>query len=391
VAAIAMSSATYAWFVNNAAVTATNVSVSASTAYSLLISPNTTTKTWGTTTSLNKVTELTQVSTTGQINEGDDATEIELTAKTDAAAAVGIGDGEKVKVGDVRFVTITDWANNYITAVSEVSRTSKPDGSNYTYFYSDTVWLKAAQEGSICLDSKGIGINWKAYDAKNTDTGFADAELISLADFAELPTIDIDTLKLDDNTTPTKTEAEKYNANLTSAQALLKTLRIGLLVTQTSGEGTTATTSRTWHEYQLDTSNISDSAVNTTNKDNSNANGIVGGVNATDETYTANTSNIASDSTPAVGSITTAMPLSGKTIEDYAIASSDSGVTTYSDTSVVDVIAKVGVNEEVQVDIYIWMEGCDYDTVAAHINNFSGTGVTGLQLGFCLGEYKANT
>jgi hypothetical protein len=42
------------------------------------------------------------------------------------------------------------------------------------------------------------------------------------------------------------------------------------------------------------------------------------------------------------------------------------------------------------VDIYIWMEGCDYDTVAANINSFSGTGVSGLQLGFCLGEEKSN-
>ena len=38
VAAVALGSSTYAWFVNNARVTATDVSVTASTAYSLLIS-----------------------------------------------------------------------------------------------------------------------------------------------------------------------------------------------------------------------------------------------------------------------------------------------------------------------------------------------------------------
>jgi hypothetical protein len=390
VAAIAMSSATYAWFVNNTAVTATDVSVSASTAYSLLISPKGgSNATWGTTTSLAAVTKLTQVSTTGQINDGTSA--ITLTKASgsgeSAVAAVGIGDGETVNVGDVRFVTITDWADNYITAVSEVSRTSKPDGSNYTYFYSDTVWLKAAQEGDICLDSKGIGINWKAYDEKNTDTGFADEKLFSLADFAALP--EISTENLGEGTTPTLTAAQEYNEKLTSAQALLKTLRIGLLVTQTSGEGSSAKTSRTWHEYQLVTSNISDSAVNTTKKGDTAANGIAEGVKATDTSYNS-TGNVATDSTPVVGSISSARVLTSKTIENYAIESSDSGMAQYESKDNTDVIAEVGINEEVQVDIYIWMEGCDWDTVAAHINDFSGTGVTGLQLGFCLGQLKTS-
>jgi hypothetical protein len=42
------------------------------------------------------------------------------------------------------------------------------------------------------------------------------------------------------------------------------------------------------------------------------------------------------------------------------------------------------------VDIYVWMEGCDEDTIAANINAFSGTGVSGLQLGFCLGAVSAS-
>jgi hypothetical protein len=36
------------------------------------------------------------------------------------------------------------------------------------------------------------------------------------------------------------------------------------------------------------------------------------------------------------------------------------------------------------------MEGCDGDTIAANINEFSGTGVRGLQLGFCLGQTESN-
>lgn len=66
VAAVALGSSTYAWFVNNAQVTATNVNVQAATAYSLLISQDQ--SAWGTTTALDALTnKLTPVSTTGEI------------------------------------------------------------------------------------------------------------------------------------------------------------------------------------------------------------------------------------------------------------------------------------------------------------------------------------
>jgi hypothetical protein len=286
-----------------------------------------------------------------------------------AVAAVGIGDGTEVGIGDVRFVTNTGFENNFITTVSEVSRTSK--AGDDTYFYSDTVYLKAAQEGDICLDSKGIGINWKEYDSDKQalkDT----ATLFTLAEFADLDPLEGDSL----------TEVqEKYNEDLASAQALLKTLRIGLLVTQT----TTSSTERTWHEYQLVTESFASNIANTTDENDSNANGIVEALSVLDKT--AGTS--ATNSVPNVAAITSVSTaaINGKTIEDWAIASETAGVAKY-DASTTDVIATVGTNEEIQVDIYIWMEGCDYDTVAAHINDFSGAGVSGLQIGFCLGEEK---
>jgi hypothetical protein len=384
VAAIALSSATYAWFVNNARVQATDVSVQAATAYSLLISPkNGDDATWGTTTKLTTTLDkMTPVSTIGEVNEGENAAAIKLSAKTDDAA-VGIGDDTEIAVGDVRFVTNTKWESNFVTGVSEVSRSSKTADATTdavsTYFYSDTVYLKAAQAGNIYLDSKGIGIVWAKYD-DSKDTKFADAELISFTEFASYPTID--TTNLTKDTTLTLEKATEYNENLTSAQALLKTMRIGLLVTQ--GTGTDAT--RTWHEYQLVSDYIVDkNAKNTTLDADSGAEGITKAVSVFDKD-----SKVATNSSPVVQNyVSSVKTMSGKTIADYAIEGLDSSLATA--TSDADLIATASVNEEIQVDIYIWMEGCDEDTVAANISSFSGTGVSGLQLGFCLGEVSTSS
>jgi hypothetical protein len=389
VAAIAMSSATFAWFVNNARVTATDVSVKASTAYSLLISPKGgTAATWGTTASLKKtMTALTPVSTIGEVA----TSEITLTkavaadGSTPATAAVGIGDGTTVAIGDVRFVTNTKWEKNYVTGVSEVSKTSKVSEATEdlvsTYFYSETFYLKAAQAGDIYLDSTGIGIAWNNWDTtKNTvsDT----TTFFTLAEFmgtAENSTNKVSVPTLPDNATEeTKSAAEQYKADLDSARALLKTLRVGLLVTNT----TTSNDTHTWHEYQLATGAIS-SAVYTTKNEDANADGITKAVSAKDSK-----GNTATASDPQVDDIANASKTmaDNKTIADYAIEGSETSMTQVAKDSIADVIASVAANNEVQVDLYVWMEGCDTDTIAANITSFSGTGISGLQLGFCLGE-----
>jgi hypothetical protein len=385
VAAIAMSSATFAWFVNNARVTATDVSVKASTAYSLLISPKGgTDATWGTTASLKKtMTALTPVSTIGEVA----TSEITLTVADSAQKvdAVGIGDGTKVAVGDVRFVTNTKWEKNYVTGVSEVSKTSTVSEATEdlvsTYFYSETFYLKAAQAGDIYLDSTGIGIAWNNWDTtKNTvsDT----TTFFTLAEFmgtAENSTNKVSVPTLPDNATEeTKSAAEQYKADLDSARALLKTLRVGLLVTNT----TTSNDTHTWHEYQLATGAIS-SAVYTTKNEDANADGITKAVSAKDSK-----GNTATASDPQVDDIANASKTmaDNKTIADYAIEGSETSMTQVATGSIADVIASVAANNEVQVDLYVWMEGCDTDTIAANITSFSGTGISGLQLGFCLGE-----
>jgi hypothetical protein len=402
-----MSSATYAWFVNNAQVTATNVSVKASTAFSLLISHDK--QTWGTTTKLTAdMGVLTPVSTIGDIyqatkvsgekytlaSDDEDLDAITLSKATEKTAAIGNGDGTEISVGDVRFVTSTSWSGNYVTGVTEVSKSSTVGADSDKYFYTETVYLKAAQEGDVYLDSTGIGIVWAKFNA-SADSKLDDEKLISLATFAGLPQItaaEIEALpETSDTGAYTRADAEQYNKDLTSAQALLKTLRIGLLVTQTGEDSNqAATNTRTWHEYQLATGVIS-TATNTTLETNSQADGIAYAVTAvyTDGTA-ANNPVIATDTKPTVTAIINNKNMSSEsTIENVALEGSQTDYATATDSA--DKIVSLDVNEVVQVDIYIWMEGCDGDTIAANINSFSGTGVEGLQIGFCLGKTASDT
>ena len=101
VAAIALSSATYAWFVNNATVTATGAEVTASTAYSLLISKENGTD-WKTTKPLKGNSGLTPVSTIGTRLQSD---------KSDLKTFGGsTGTGSK---GDIRFVASNAYSNQF--------------------------------------------------------------------------------------------------------------------------------------------------------------------------------------------------------------------------------------------------------------------------------------
>lgn len=329
---------------NNASVTATNVNVQAATAYSLLISQNQTD--WGTTTALDALTnKLTPVSTTGEIADAV----VDLTS-------TGIKDGTSVAIGDVRFTAGTKWENSYMTEFSEISKTSYTavaDGSSTSkYFYTEEVYLKAAQASKLFLDANGIKIVW-------TKNGESNPSTLSITEFMTLPTV---------------TGQDDYNANLISAQALIKTLRVGFTITKyTDGDTSQAVTGRTFYEYQLVNDYIAaGNAVNTTSNSTSGAEGLTKAVKASDGTVATIS---ASSST-----------MNGKTIMDYAANGSGTAMVATAEQSGKDKLADLGVNEVVKCDIYVWMEGCDFDTVAANINSFSGTGLTGLQFGFCLGE-----
>lgn len=55
-----------------------------------------------------------------------------------------------------------------------------------------------------------------------------------------------------------------------------------------------------------------------------------------------------------------------------------------SEGKISQAIASVTANEEIKVDIYFWMEGCDLDTTAGNTSEFSSK-IEGIQFGFCLG------
>ena len=154
VAAIALGSSTYAWFVNNATVTATGAQVTSSTAYSLLITKALAgdTTDWQTTKVLNTNSGLTPVSTIGT------KAEAALGGKTANGTATAT-------IGDIRFVASNEWKNNKVISYDEVNKASYASynagsSTGTLYYYTDTVYLKAGQASSIYLDSSTTGLKW---------------------------------------------------------------------------------------------------------------------------------------------------------------------------------------------------------------------------------------
>ena len=311
VAAIALASSTYAWFVNNAQVTATDVKVTATTAYSLMIKGNDAGDAYGTSKKLGDTQALTPVSTIGEI-----AT---TTGGTDIA-------------NEPKFFASNAWnANSEVytfTKVNSKTKTSEADGAP-TYFYKDTVYLKAGQASKLYLDSDNTGI-WSTEGGTGTLTKF---DAVS-------------------------------NAN---DLALLETMRVGFVVTQKTASGAAANSQR-MYVYQLNATEAATTA-NRFNTTINNADGIKTGTNS--ETTVANLTfaNMDSDSV--------------KALTDDVMA--NGAATAMATTSVAsDSFATLAANEEVQVDIYLWMEGCDYETTAANSGDFAAA-IQGIGFGFCIG------
>ena len=311
VAGIALASSTYAWFVNNAQVTATDVKVTATTAYSLMIKGNDAGDAYGTSKKLGDTQALTPVSTIGEI-----AT---TTGGTDIA-------------NEPKFFASNAWnANSEVytfTQVNSKTKTSEADGAP-TYFYKDTVYLKAGQASKLYLDSDNTGI-WSTEGGTGTLTKF---DAVS-------------------------------NAN---DLALLETMRVGFVVTQKTASGAAANSQR-MYVYQLNATEAATTA-NRFNTTINNADGIKTGTKS--ETTVANLTfaNMNSDSVKAL-------------TDDVMANGAATAMATTSAAS--DSFATLAANEEVQVDIYLWMEGCDYETTAANSGDFAAA-IQGIGFGFCIG------
>lgn len=351
VAAVALGSSTYAWFVNNARVTATGANVQAATTYNLLISNDGTN--FYTTTELNDVlTNLTPVSTNGTL---------EATARTE----VTTGKADATDKFDLLFATSNAWKDNHVISFTEVGKNTNVSGAD-KYYYNDTIYLKAAQDGSIYIDIDETGVVWNGKQATfaNFMTGKANdsTNLDAYSDGGESKTL--------------------TNYSLSEAQALLSTLRVGFVVT--TGSGASETKEGTYF-YQLTNTNLTGNTNSTAVSDadtSDGANGVTGAVSiapadhaitvATDNiTTTANVANATSSGVPVISGLSGVQQgIATATADDVAIVSAATANTVYT------------------VDTYIWMEGCDVDTVANTLHLFTDGGITGVQFGFCLGEVQ---
>lgn len=330
----------YAWFVNNAQVTATNVDVTATTAYSLMIKGSDSGDAYGTTKPLNDSVTFTPVSTVGKL-----VTTGSATTATNQYTTVP---------NELEFFASNEWnaegqVKTFLTAgkgtIADLNGDSSYDvnsGDSY-YYYTDTVYLKAGQASKVYLDKVNTGI---AYDDGGTSKILA--------------------YGADENA---------YSAALStagqSAYNLVKTLRVALVVSQTTPG--TSTTERSVYFYELNNGMI-DGAANTGTSYNTtinSANGLSSGTSATNATASYSDSDIKNLSSSSI-----------KTIDSSMAKGASSTMATETDNA--DVLATVAANEEIQVDIYMWMEGCDYDTTAANTAKFSTT-INGLQFGFCIG------
>lgn len=347
----------YAWFVNNATVTATGAQVTSSTAYSLLISKNDkggetynyeTIKTsvdykdnWRTGVTLASNSGLTPVSTIDTV----------LGAKVE-------GKGAK---DDVRFVTSAEWANNLVTKYTEVYKTSTSDSASSKYYYTDTIFLKSGQDAYIYLDkakadsvNSATGIKWPATDGTLTVYNFDDFMTLTSSTAQEI----YDILNTPDNSND--------DISLSQAQALVKTLRVGFYVTNLTTSGTPA-----FKVYQLNNNYINDGTKGNTTT--GNADGLT---TAVGPAYDASAITTATALTPV--SVTHNTVITNVMATGSANGLAADGTPSYA-------LASVKANDELQVDIYIWMEGCDEDVLAANLVEFVNGCVPGIQFGFCIG------
>lgn len=365
VAAVALSSATYAWFVQNARVTATGPSVTSNTAYSLLISNGTDyQKNWRTAVDMATTSGLTPVSTKGE----------QVTATN--ADALG------ATAGEIRFVTSKDWVNNLVTTYDEVNKESIASGAN-KYYYTDTVYLKAGQaskiylDGSVTDDSAATGVKWPdgtgavktwSFSAfATTATGTEAIQLAATYDVNGTDTNPNDDLKIED------------------ARALLKTLRVGLMVTDTNDEYGVVTDPdndvKGFYVYTLGDDSALGTGTESINTTTGDANGI--------------TAVIGPDTGKAAGATLTKTTINNTTVFANGTATGVPNITTAiatgssnafaADTTNKVAIAAVEANDVVQVDVYVWMEGCDYDVTSGNLEKFAESTIPGMSFGFCVG------
>jgi hypothetical protein len=347
VAAIAMSSATFAWFVNNSQVTATGATVTATTSKLLLISTNNTS--YGTST--------------------------DLGIKLDSLTPVSAGNN-LIKAG--KFYKVKSWANG------DVSTTNNPygvlantyvlasggaeDSDDTTCDYAvQTIYLKSDVAGStIALDStttqltatKTVKVGENSYKIVSTYSAGTTSSVVYMNDASE--SVALSTVEA------VKDDGALLEASLGALRVALVPYGDATAEKQTAGTPIVLTTSKTSTKgyYNTNTSAAGFTAANlTADKVVSDATAVTG--NNSEFTATL-------DTDPAAE------------IADYTAEVNGSEVKTPAKYN-------IGTLEKADTPYkwmaYIYIEGCDRDCVSTIAGNVE----YGVQLGFIQSVGNSNT
>lgn len=159
VAAVALGSSTFAWFVNNTAVEAKQVQVSATAANTLLISPNTETKSWGTifdfngdTTDPEKLESLVPVSTIGSKTAAGVSTDALAFFKSSTWVTDATDNGSYNASGFADALTTEYFKKDFVIKAGQACKLYLDDATKFTVASGDM-----AKSLRLALVVKGAG------------------------------------------------------------------------------------------------------------------------------------------------------------------------------------------------------------------------------------------
>ena len=289
----------YAWFVNNTMVKTGQATLSATTAYALLISEGETgaDSAWTTTHTMTNASNATlePVSTTCKTSVKIDA---EVSNQT---------------VTPMTFAKYARWSTNTDTTRSEVDQYTSTTAN--TEYLMENFQIKASQACELYLDQETV-----------------------------------------------------FNYSTAATSTLGKTLRLALAISKSDGS------SPKYFFYTIDDTATS-GAVNTTFNGTSGADGIATAIENGNATGATAVGAFDADNLES-GSVKKLVTATGVT---------SSALATDSNVGSADCLYTFTAPEEVcNVTAYIWMEGCDEDTVAANLTTLTGAGnAFNAVLGFC--------
>lgn len=267
VAAVALGSATFAWFVNNTKVTAESVDVTAKSANTLLISHDG--KAWGTTATF---------------------------ASTESKTFVPVSSTKQLSFFKDKTWT-TEATGEYNASAFEVAT----EGADY---YKDSFKVKASQDCGLYLDT----------DTAFTTTG--DASVLKAMRLA---------LKIDDSVFFYQVDADAIAGDGNSYNTTLKSL---------------------------------------------NADGVKTAISAENAAAAIDATNMAESKVPSLAASLVTAPADNTTLADKNDAKK---------------LCDLTANQVKGIDVYVWMEGCDFDCNSTVVKKITEQAVK-VSLGFCAGK-----